>query len=80
MQEAIALSPAHYNSRMYVYHMNEHRDAYKRKEKQDFAVPVWPHASRSPVLKGRATPHRPRGRASKEVCSSEYMACAHRYV
>eukprot|EP00967_Tisochrysis_lutea_P055671 scaffold70103_cov15-Tisochrysis_lutea.AAC.1 len=45
----------------------------KRKEK-NYACQVWPRALKKGHLKGRAPPHRPRGRGGTEVYTSKYVS------
>eukprot|EP00983_Pelagomonas_calceolata_P009100 295338-Pelagomonas_calceolata.AAC.1 len=42
----------------------------RKKRKKDYACQVWPRALRKGYLKGRAPPHRPRGRGGTEVFTS----------
>eukprot|EP00983_Pelagomonas_calceolata_P116495 1160311-Pelagomonas_calceolata.AAC.8 len=42
----------------------------RKKKRKDCACQVWPRALRKGHLKGRAPPHRPRGRGGSEVYTS----------
>eukprot|EP00967_Tisochrysis_lutea_P080534 scaffold110633_cov21-Tisochrysis_lutea.AAC.2 len=52
----------------------QRKPCQRKERKEDYACQVWPRALRKgPVLKGRAPPHRPRGRGGTEVYTLQHM-------
>eukprot|EP00983_Pelagomonas_calceolata_P095068 1157960-Pelagomonas_calceolata.AAC.7 len=52
----------------------------RKKEKKDYACQVWPHALRKGHLKGRAPPHRPRGRGHHGATVPRWHRSLHQQV